>query len=126
MPTHDSSGFRPPAPVALVTVRSPAIDRTVLNVPMLIDSGADVTLLPRELLGDIAKVAPEGRRFELEGFDGNRSFAPIAYLELRFLQKTFRGEFLLVGGTHGVLGRNILNAVSLLLDGPRLKWDENR
>jgi hypothetical protein len=25
----------------------------------------------------------------------------------------------------GILGRNVLNAVSLLFDGPRLVWDEH-
>jgi hypothetical protein len=46
-------------------------------------------------------------------------------LELVFLQKRFRGQFLLIDQPIGILGRNILNALSLLLDGPNARWDEN-
>lgn len=46
--------------------------------------------------------------------------------ELQFLGKSFRGQFLLTEGWHGILGRNILNSLSLLLDGPSQKWMELR
>jgi hypothetical protein len=41
-----------------------------------------------------------------------------------FPNKTFRGRFLLVESEVGVIGRNILNHVRLLLDGPGLSWEE--
>jgi hypothetical protein len=47
-------------------------------------------------------------------------------MELIFCRRTFRGQFLLTDQECGVLGRNVLNAVSLLLDGPHLAWDEHR
>jgi len=62
--------------------------------------------------------------YELEAFDGAKSRAPVVQLEVRFLGKSFRGQFLVIDGQHGVLGRNILNNVSLLFDGPSLRWDE--
>ena len=36
----------------------------------------------------------------------------------------FKGDFLVVDQPWGILGRNVLNAVPLTLDGPRLRWDE--
>lgn len=45
---------------------------------------------------------------------------------MRFLNKTFRGRFLLIDQDWGVLGRDILNLISLLLDGPNLNWKEQR
>jgi hypothetical protein len=46
--------------------------------------------------------------------------------ELQFHGKSFRGQFLLIDGWHGVLGRNVLNNLSLLLDGPSREWIERR
>ena len=47
MPNYDTSSFDPPAPVARVTLRHPHNGATVSDVPLLLDTGADVTLLPR-------------------------------------------------------------------------------
>jgi predicted aspartyl protease len=46
MPKYDAENFDPPAPVAYVSVRDPETGASLSNVPMLIDTGADVTLLP--------------------------------------------------------------------------------
>jgi hypothetical protein len=59
------------------------------------------------------------------GFDGNLSTAPVVKAVLVFCGRTFRGQFLLIDQEHGILGRNILNAVPLVLDGPKLSWDEH-
>jgi len=49
--------------------------------------------------------------------------APIAIVTL-VLNKRFRGRFLLIESEIGVIGRNLLNHVRLLLDGPALSWAE--
>jgi hypothetical protein len=49
MPAYDATGFRPPAPTALVTVRSPKTNVSIADVPMLLDTGADVSLVPHSL-----------------------------------------------------------------------------
>ena len=122
MPAYNATIFDPPAPVARVNLR-----RGTMNwpeVPMLIDSGADVTLIPQSALDHLGfEVVPE-QRYELIGFDGSVSFAPAARLELIFLGRAFRGQFLLIDQEWGILGRNILNAVALLLNGPQSTWNE--
>lgn len=125
MPAYDATSYAPPAPVALVIVRSPTTGESVADVSMLIDSGADVSLLPRSTIQSLISNLPVADSYELEGFDGTRSFAPAAYLELLFLGRVFRGQFLIVDQRHGILGRNILNAIPLLLDGPRVTWSEH-
>ncbi|CAN5507399.1 hypothetical protein BH09PLA1_BH09PLA1_20110 [soil metagenome] len=70
--------------------------------------------------------APDAKRYELEAFDGTKSSAPAINTELHFLGKSFRGQFLLIDGWHRVLGRNVLNNLSLLFDGPSGKWMEQR
>ena len=92
MPEYDGAQFTPPAPVAQVIMRSPKTDDSVPNVPMLIDTGADVTLLPRDSLSELLTSADSGDEYELEGFDGTRSLAPSVLLELRFLGRIFRGR----------------------------------
>jgi len=47
MPEYDAARFDPPAPLALVHVKSELLGIAIHNVPMLLDTGADVTLLPR-------------------------------------------------------------------------------
>jgi hypothetical protein len=124
MPAYDAARFDPPAPIALVAVKSEHSGKVIVDVPMLLDTGADVSLLPRSHVGSLA--APDAKIYELEGFDGTKSTAPAITGELQFLGKTFRGQFLLIDGWHGVLGRSILNNLSILFDGPSQKWMERR
>ena len=53
MPKYDAENFDPPAPVAYVTLRHPATGVSLSDVPMPIDTGADITLLPREYLDEL-------------------------------------------------------------------------
>jgi len=59
------------------------------------------------------------------GFDGSKSFAPVAMLDMLFLGRAFRGRYLLIEADRGILGRDILNHVTVLLDGPRQRWSED-
>jgi hypothetical protein len=42
-----------------------------------------------------------------------------------FLGLTFRGQFLLAEQDWGIMGRNILNVVSLTYNGPKLLWERS-
>ena len=55
--------FDPPAPLALVTVKSERPDLVVEDVPMLLDTGADVSLLPRSSLAQL--VSPDANLYSL-------------------------------------------------------------
>jgi predicted aspartyl protease len=125
MPSYDASHFDPPAPVARVTLRNPQSGATVSEVPLLLDTGADVTLLPRTTVEQLGVPLLAGQRYELRGFDGSRSFAPVAILDMIFLKRAFRGRYLLIEAERGILGRDILNHVTVLLDGPQQQWSEH-
>ena len=122
MQAYDAARFDPPAPLALVTVLSDPPGVVIHDVPMLLDTGADVSLLPRSHVASL--VSPDAQQYELEAFDGTKSTAPAVTAELRLLGKSFRGQFLLIEGWHGVLGRNVLNNLSLLFDGPSRRWKQ--
>ena len=97
---------------------------SILRVPVLLDSGADVSLLPRLPIASVIDPKDERGQYAPEGFDGTQSLATAVRLEVRFIGKVFRGNFLLTTQDYGILGRNVLNRCSLLLDGPKLTWDE--
>ena len=124
MPAYDAARFDPPAPLAIVTVKSEPPGIVMQDVPMLMDTGADVSLLPRTHVARFLSVV--AREYELETFDGTKSTAQAVIAELEFLGKTFRGQFLLIDGWHGILGRNVLNNVAVLFDGPSGQWLEKR
>ncbi len=124
MPAYDANLFTPPAPLARVTLRRSGTTTAVSDVPMLLDSGADATLLPKATLGLLGIAATAGADYELVAFDGTKSVAQSVELELVFAKRAFVGRFLLIDQTWGILGRNILNHVAVLLDGPQLSWSE--
>jgi len=126
MPKYDSANFDPPAPVAYVTLRDLATGLSVSDVPMLIDTGADVTLLPRDSVNRLGVLPNEDVLYEIQDFDGRSKMADMVELELAFLGKKFTGQFLLIDQPMGILGRNILNALSILFDGPRGGWGEQK
>ncbi len=122
MPAYDHS-FEPPAPVAQVTLRNPQTQIAQANVLMLIDTGADVTLIPQSIAQQLELEPALDTQYELLGFAGGLNTAYAVKLEMIFLGRTFRGQFLLTEEEMGILGRNVLNGLRLTFDGPRLNWD---
>jgi predicted aspartyl protease len=121
MPAYDASLFSPPAPVARVVLRDPKTGFSVSDVPMLVDTGADVTLIPSSFV-NLLSVAVATEDYELIGFDGHKSMTRAVRLHLEFLDRIFRGKFLLIDQAWGLLGRDILNHLPLVFNGPRLTW----
>jgi len=126
MPEYDAENYNPPAPVAHVTLRNPATGAILPNVPMLIDTGADATLLPSNAIEQLGIAVGEDTNIEVQVFDGEIKRLKLVKLELYFLDKKFTGEYLLVDRPIGILGRNVLNNIRILLDGPRGEWEEHK
>lgn len=104
MPNYDANFASSPAPVSRVTIRNPMVGKSVTGVPLLIDTGADATLIPRAILPflDISEDALEPTEYTLVGFDGTRSPAVLVPVELEFLSKRLAGEYLLTEANYGV------------------------
>ena len=125
MPLYDASHFDPPAPIAHVTLRHVHTGATVADVRLLGDTGADITLLPRTAVEHLGVSPLADQQYELMGFDGSTSVAPVVVLDMIFLRRAFRGRYLLIEEERGILGRDILNHVIVLLDGPQQQWSEH-
>ena len=126
MPAYDNQFFNPPGPLARVTLRNSGNGNAVTDVPMLIDSGADVTLVPQRSVTLLGATVDPHASYEVMGFDGKKSDIQVVSLDLIFLRRVFRGRLLVSNQECGVVGRDILNHVAVLLDGPRLVWDEQK
>jgi len=124
MPAYDDRLFSPPAPLAKVMLRNQESSMTLSDVPMLLDSGADITLIPQASVSFLGVAASTNESYELMGFDGSVSQAQVVQLDLIFLRRTFKGRFLVINQERGILGRDVLNHLSVLLDGPQLAWDK--
>lgn len=124
MPGYDDRWFQPPAPVVTATLENAQTGSRVTDLVMLIDTGADVTLLP-SIAVNAAGIGFDEIEYELLDFGGNRHVSRAVSAGLRAFGKTFRGKFLVIEGGYGIVGRDILNSVSVLLDGPNLAWSEN-
>lgn len=126
MTAYDSSTFDPPAPLARVTLRHHSTGAVVPNVPMLLDTGADVTLLPQVAVEQLSISIDPNEGYELMGFDGSTSVARVVEVDLLFLRRAFKGRFLVINQEWGLLGRDVLNHLSLLFDGLSLNWSETQ
>lgn len=122
MPGYDEVSSDPPAPIALVLLRNPETGDEVTLVQMLVDTGADVTLIPRYAATQIG--CRPVTEYTVSGFDGSTGAYEEVSIEMIFLGKSFTGQFLTIDQPTGIIGRNILNYLILTFDGPRLIWDE--
>ena len=124
MAAYDSELFDPPAPLARVTLRAIQTRKIITDVPMLIDSGSDLTLIPEASIAELEPNIVADKLVELQGFDGRVTAARSVEMDLIFLGITFRGRLAVVDSPVGVLGRNVLNRFAIFLDGPNLNWKE--
>ncbi|MCL2640076.1 MAG: retropepsin-like domain-containing protein [Phycisphaerales bacterium] len=124
MPSYESLRCDPPAPVAEVILRDRASGTSASGILMLIDTGADISLVPRTVVDKLGITVNNDLSYELIGFDGRRTNSPAVEMEMSFLRKIFRGKYIIVDDDWGVLGRDVLAALTILLDGPRQQWLE--
>ena len=126
MPPYNDHLFTPPAPLLNARLRNPQNRTIIPDVLLLIDTGADVTLLPRDAV-NAAGIEQTGSSYELLAFDGTSSTAGAVRADLLLPRgQVFRGQFLVIDQQVGILGRNILNTLALLLDGPQQTWSEHK
>src|SRR5262249_13846235 len=98
-----------------------------VEAQMLIDTGADVSLIPHSVVNAIS-ATHSGRTMEVMSFDGHQSARPVIAASMQFGKYKMSVEFVLhdEGETTGVIGRNILSLLYVVLDGPTAVWSLGR
>ncbi len=116
-----NTSLNPPAPFLPVRISNLA-DSEPVTIPAKIDSGADITAVPIQLIGQL-NLALAGE-IQVEGYDGHPS--TINCYDIILQVEHLRVEGLLViafNEDYLLLGRDVLNLLKLLLDGPALSLE---
>ena len=89
MANYNSALFSPPAPLSFVTLLNPDNGLEELEVPMLLDTGSDVTLVPRISAEKVKVDLSSSRQYELAGFDNQKSQSQLVKLHMILKKKLF-------------------------------------
>jgi len=115
---YNTQAFHPPMPVLDIGVTAPGIDRSAVVLEAIIDTGADGTLIPLDVLESIG--APFVDIAYIRGITGQRESIDI------YLVSVYIGPLHVPGVRAAalsanetiILGRDVLNQLQLVLLGP--------
>ncbi len=109
--------YTPPAPSCTVTLIAPA-SKQRLTVNVFIDTGADASIIPLHYLQEIGarRVSETGLRSQW----GERRRVFLYLIDIQIADVTLNGLYVVADeiGDECILGRDALNQLRLLLDGP--------
>ena len=110
----------PPAPFVLVAVSNSQTGQTRTDLPAQLDTAADRTVLPAALVGELD--LPRTGTITVEGIGG--IVATMALHQADVKMPGLASSTIEVAVSDGeswiLIGRDILNSVRIVLDGPRL------
>lgn len=124
MPTQYSQDKFPPAPILSVQLSSPEESPQTEFLPTLVDTGSDFTLVPQCWLLQID--APFSRPARVRGLRSSQQEINLFLVDIH-LEKGILPGIEVVGAPERdgifeseeiILGRNVLNLLFLLLEGP--------
>lgn len=120
---YDDQRYQPPAPVAYLTLRTlDGRNLSISKVLALVDTGADVTLLPRWAVEQLGLTPLADASVALAWFDGSIRSVESFELETSFQGGRFQGRYAVIDQPHDIVGRNLLNHFHLHFDGPAKTW----
>lgn len=111
----------PPAPFLPIAVAHPHRPAALQRLPAKLDTAADITALPTTQV--LALGLPQRRLLEVVGYDSRPMAVPTHDAILEVADFRVRLEVVAITEDHALLGRDVLNLLRLLLDGPAL-WLE--
>ncbi len=113
---YDANNFNPPAPVLGVSLSSPTSQGEVIKIPAVLDSGADMTVIPQNIVQQLQlKYVDE---ISAVGYDGIVKKTFVYSTKIIFENI---GDFIIrvitSDNDHALIGRDIINKWSVLLRG---------
>jgi predicted aspartyl protease len=113
--------FRPAAPSFYATIQHQG---SVTTLPALIDTGADITVIPESVAVDL-KLIKFAERTMGTAKRGQSGLCPVYKAKLTFLDFTFDNHPLVAldRDRYMLIGRDILNQYRATFDGPALQFN---
>jgi predicted aspartyl protease len=119
--SYDNQRYNPAAPVLPIIVHIPGDSTRQVKTVALMDTGADITCLPKALIDALG--AEPASRYDVFGINGKFIGSPESY----FLEFEIAGTKKLIEvidvSDDPILGRNLINEFTLKLYGPSQKLD---
>ena len=113
-----NKSIEPPAPFISVAVAHPLRPDSDVQMMAKIDSGADITALPLTVVQQLNLQA--NHFLEIAGYDNQIVSLPVYDSRLTIAHIRVRFEAIAISENHAILGRDVLNLLRVLLDGPAL------
>ncbi len=113
---YDTNNFNPPAPVLEVSLSSPISQEGIIKILALLDSGADITVIPQNIAQQLhLKYVDE---ISATGYNGITR--KVFVYSAKIIFDNF-GDFIIrvitSNSEHALVGRDILNRLSVFLKG---------
>ncbi len=116
--------YTPPIPALEIGLQTPEGEQSIGPLPAVLDTGADITLVPLTLLEQIK--APELDEVRLRSHWGDFTTFTTYLVSIQFGIEILPGVEV-VGDVYSqqevLLGRDMLNKLLLLIDGPQQRTD---
>jgi len=125
MKRFDTRRFSPPAAVGNIKLQNPRKKSPVKVVEVQLDSGADMTCLPKESIESFSNLTYSMVR--VKGYSGESQVCRTYFIDIIFNGYIFKYvQVIPIEDEIGFLGRDILNQLKTVLDGPKLKWQASK
>lgn len=115
----------PPAPFIEIVLRHPTNPEQTTYLQAKIDTGADISAIPADLLAQIP--LPTASKIIVEGYDGVSATVFSYSTHLEIAGTRFENwEVIEIPDSYGLLGRDLLNHFYIQLNGPELTLSLSR
>jgi predicted aspartyl protease len=116
--------YSPPIPALDITLQTPDEERSLGPLVAILDTGADITMVPLKLLEKIK--APELDEVRVRSHWGDYNTFTTYMVSIKFGNEVLSGVEVvgdLYSSNEAILGRDVLNKLLLLIDGREERTD---